>query len=106
MTNIGLAAVLLMTEEKAKARSIFDGKVISIQLQPGRKKMVLIQHGNYISVYKNLDDVLVKQGENISTKQDIGSIHTDTTTGKTVLSFSLFKETVLQNPEPWIGKML
>tara|TARA_R110002073_G_scaffold279026_1_gene442964 strand:- start:222521 stop:223774 length:1254 start_codon:yes stop_codon:yes gene_type:complete len=98
--------IQVATEEKAKARSIFNGKVLSIQLQPGRKKMVLVQHGNYISAYKNLDDVLVKQGQNITTKQAIGTIHTDAVTGKTVLAFSLFKETQLQNPEPWIGKML
>ena len=66
--------------------------------------MVLIQHGNYISAYKNLDNVLVKRGQIINTKQEIGIIHTDAATGKTVLAFSLFKNTVLQNPETWISK--
>jgi len=67
--------------------------------------MVLVQHGNYISAYKNLDNVLVKKGEKISTKQKIGTIHTDVTTGKTILAFSLFKETNIQNPELWVYKM-
>ncbi len=98
--------VHVATEAKAKARAIFNGTVLSIQLLPGRKKMVLIQHGNYITAYKNLDNVLVKKGDKIRTKQDIGTIHTNTTTGKTVLAFSLFKETTIQNPELWIGKML
>ncbi len=98
--------IQVATEQKAKARAVFNGKVLSIQLQPGRKKIVLVQHGNYISAYKNLDDVLVKKGENIITKQEIGTIHTDAATGKTILAFSLFKETKIQNPEPWIGKML
>lgn len=98
--------VHVATEKKAKARAIFNGKVLSIQLLPGRKKMVLVQHGNYISVYKNLDNVLVKKGQNISTKQEIGTIHTDAVTGKTILAFSLFKETQIQNPEAWIGKMI
>lgn len=96
--------IQVVTERQAKARSIFKGKVLSIQLQPGRKKMVLVQHGNYISAYKNLDNVLVKRGQSIGTKQEIGTIHTDATTGKTVLAFSLFKNTVLQNPESWISK--
>jgi len=51
-----------------------------------------VQHGNYITAYKNLDNVLVEKGEKVKTKQNIGTIHTDTTTGKTVLAFSLFKE--------------
>jgi len=97
--------VHVATEKKAMARSIFDGTVLSIQLLPGRKKMVLVQHGNYISAYKNLDNVLVKKGEKISTKQKIGTIHTDVTTGKTILAFSLFKETNIQNPEQWVYKM-
>jgi septal ring factor EnvC (AmiA/AmiB activator) len=96
--------IQLATEKNAKARSIFKGKVLSIQLQPGRKKMVLIQHGNYISAYKNLDNVSVKRGQLVDTKQAIGTIHTDATTGKTILAFSLFKNTTLQNPESWISR--
>ena len=98
--------VQVATEKKAKARAVFDGTVLSIQLLTGRKKMVLVQHGNYISAYKNLDNVLVREGEKVHTKQSIGIIHTDAITGKTVLGFSLFKETKFQNPEIWIGKML
>ncbi len=92
----------LATEANAKARSVFKGKVLAIQLQPGRKKMVLIQHGNYISVYKNLKEVTVKRGQAINTKQEIGTIHTDAVTGKTILEFGLFKNASIQNPEPWI----
>lgn len=97
--------VHIATEERAKARAVFNGKVLSIQLQPGRKKMVLIQHGNYITAYKNLDNVIVKKGQKIVTKQEIGTIHTDAVTGKTVLAFSLFKETNIQNPEQWVYNM-
>jgi septal ring factor EnvC (AmiA/AmiB activator) len=68
--------------------------------------MVLIQHGNYISVYKNLDKVLVKPNQSINTKQDIGTIHTDAVTGKTILAFSLVKENTFQDPEPWIAKAI
>lgn len=94
----------LATEQNAKARSIFKGKVLAIQLQPGRKKMVLIQHGNYISVYKNLKSVSVKKGQSITTKQEIGTIHTNAVTGKTILEFGLFKNENLVDPEPWISK--
>ena len=52
-----------------------------------------------------MKEILVKKGEKISTKQEIGTIHTDVTTGKTILAFSLFKETNIQNPELWVYKM-
>ncbi len=93
------------TEKGASARVIFDGKVLAIQVLPGKRKAVLIQHGNYISVYKNLDNVTVNKGDIVKTKQKLGKIHTDKTTGKTILAFVLFKEVNRQNPEEWIYKI-
>jgi len=93
----------IATQEKAQARAIFKGKILAIQLQPGRKKMVLVQHGNYISVYKNLSNVVVKKGQSINTKDPIGTIHTDAITGKTILELGLFKNSDKQNPESWIS---
>ena len=97
--------VFYATEKNAKARVIFNGKVLAIQVLPGKKKAVLVQHGSYISVYKNLDNVTVKKGDLVTTKQEIGKIHTDKTTGKTILAFVLFKEVRRQNPEEWVYKI-
>ena len=58
-----------------------------------------------ISVYKNLDNVNVQTGDLVRTKQEIGKIHTDKTTGKTILAFVLFKEIHRQNPEDWVYKI-
>ncbi len=97
--------VFYATEKGANARVVFNGKVLAIQVLPGKKKAVLVQHGNYISVYKNLDNVTVKKGDMVSTKQELGKIHTDRTTGKTILAFVLFKEVQRQNPELWVYKI-
>lgn len=97
--------IFYATEKNANARVIFDGKVLAIQVLPGKKKAVLVQHGNYISVYKNLDNVTVQKGDLVSTKQQLGKIHTDKTTGKTILAFVLFKEIHRQNPEEWVYKI-
>ena len=97
--------VFYATEKEANARVIFNGKVLAIQVLPGKKKAVLVQHGNYISVYKNLDYVNVQKGDLVRTKQEIGKIHTDKTTGKTILAFVLFKEIQRQNPEDWVYKI-
>ena len=96
--------IFYATEKNSKARVIFDGNVLAIQVLPGKKKAVLVQHGNYISVYKNLDNVTVQKGDKVSTKQKIGTIHTDKTTGKTILAFVIFKEIQRQNPEEWVYK--
>ena len=97
--------VRIATEKGAYARSVFKGKVLAIQLIPGGQKAVLIQHGNYISVYKNLDTVIVTKGQTVETKQNIGSVHTDSSTGKTILAFVLYKEVKTVNPAFWLYKM-
>lgn len=94
----------LATEKNAKARAVFKGTVLDIPLQTGRKKMVLVQHGNYVSIYKNLKNVSVKKGQKIDTKQSIGTIHTNAVTGKTILEFGLYKNTAYVDPEDWISK--
>ncbi|PIX06356.1 MAG: peptidase M23 [Flavobacteriales bacterium CG_4_8_14_3_um_filter_35_10] len=96
--------IRIATEKGSKARAVFNGVVLAVQVIPGGQKAVLIQHGNYISVYKNLDQVLVEKGEKVTTKQAIGVIHTDNLSGQTILAFVLFKEVKTIDPELWIKK--
>ena len=72
---------------------------------PGNKKMILIQHGNYITVYKNLENITITKGDKVQTKQIIGTIFTDKITDKTILGFVLSKNTTTENPRNWIYKM-
>ncbi len=97
--------VRITTNKGSKARAIFSGTVLAIQIMTGNKKAVLIQHGNYITVYKNLENVIVKKGDNVKIKQVIGTIFTDKITGKTILDFVLSKNATTQNPASWIYRM-
>ncbi len=96
--------IRIATEKGAFVRAVFKGKVLAIQLIPGGQKVVLIQHGNYISVYKNLDTVIVSNGQMVTAKQNIGSVHTDKTTGKSILAFALFKNVKTVNPTLWLKR--
>jgi len=97
--------VRITTEEGSKARAVFNGTVLSVQILSGNKKAVLIQHGNYITVYKNLENVTVNTGDKVVTKQEIGTIFTDRVTGKTIIGFVLSKNTTTEDPSLWIYKM-
>ena len=97
--------VRITTEAGSRARAVFEGEVLAIQLMSGNQKAVLIQHGNYITVYKNLENVYVHQGDKVKTKQEIGSIFTDKVTGKTILGFILSRNTDTENPASWIYRM-
>lgn len=97
--------VRITTEQGSKARAVFDGEVLAVQVTTGNKKAVLVQHGNYITVYKNLENVRVSKGDKVKTKDVIGTVFTDRVTGKTILGFVLSKNTKTENPKSWIYKM-
>ena len=86
-------------------KAIFNGEVLAIQTQSEGKKSVLIRHGNYISIYNNLESVYVNDGQKIQTGQPLGKIFTDRITGKTKLIFVLSKNTTRLNPTSWILKV-
>ena len=97
--------VRIATEENAPVRAVFNGNVLAVQAIKHGNISVLIQHGNYVTVYKNLSKVSVKKGDKVSTKQKIGEVFTNPTNKETILSFSIFKESTTQNPASWIYKM-
>jgi len=97
------SGVEITTEAGARARAVFGGEVLQVQVLPGGNKAVLIQHGDYITVYQNLADVSVKKGDKVSLKQDIGSISTNST-GQTVLKFLLSRNTDIYNPQSWLSR--
>lgn len=88
----------------AQARAIFNGKVAAVFKLNGLFN-ILIRHGEYISVYCNLSSVSVKQGDTVTTKQEIGRVFSDKAdNNRTVLHFQLRKEKQKLNPEPWLNK--
>ena len=104
-TYINSTGIHITTRKGTNAESIFNGKVLAVQLLTGGKKAVLIQHGNYITTYNNLETLSVKKGDTISIGQVLGKIFTNKVTGKTTLIFVLHKEVQRQNPANWILKM-
>lgn len=94
----------IVTKAKTNAKSIFNGKVLTIQANNDGKKSVLIQHGNYISAYNNLESVSVKKGDVIKTGDTVGKVFTDKVSGKTRLGFILYKNLTRLNPQHWIRK--
>lgn len=97
--------VEITTTPNATARAIFKGEVSRVFAIPGANKAVIIRHGNYLTVYSNLKDVIVKPGEKVDTKQSIGVIYTDKSENdKTIIKFQIWKESSKLNPEEWLVK--
>jgi septal ring factor EnvC (AmiA/AmiB activator) len=72
---------------------------------PGNNNAVIVQHGNYRTVYANLTDIYVKNGQKIVSKQNIGKIFTDhENDNKTELYFQIWQDKNILNPESWLAK--
>lgn len=84
------------------ARAVFDGEVTNI-LDIYNLKFIMVRHGAYTTVYSNLDQVYVKKGQKVKTKQNLGRIYTDPEKGKTELQFQVWKGTSKLNPASWIS---
>ncbi|MDB4212643.1 peptidoglycan DD-metalloendopeptidase family protein [Flavobacteriaceae bacterium] len=96
--------IRIITASSQKARTIFNGTIYRIISSKNGSKTILIQHGNFFTVYKNLSTIYVNKGDKVFTKQEIGLIMTNKNSGQTILSFSLFKDNKTENPLFWIGK--
>ncbi len=83
------------------AKAIFNGKVSRVVKFDGNLMAIMIQHGEYFSVYTNIDDPYVKQGDIVRTGQDIGHVFVNEN-NRSVTNLMIYKDKQIQNPETWI----
>jgi len=96
--------IYLQTVQGADARAIYEGEVTWCAQMNGNYA-VIIQHGNYRSVYSPLKKIYVKQGDKVKAKQSIGSIYTDSSEdNKTELYFQIYKDRSILNPSLWLAQ--
>ena len=97
------SGVEITTDEGATARAVFDGVVSSVITLSPVNRAVMIQHGDYFTVYQNLSSVNVSKGDKVSRKQSIGRIRSNGETGKTVIKFLILQNTSYMNPAGWLS---
>jgi septal ring factor EnvC (AmiA/AmiB activator) len=91
----------IRTNAGSSVRAVFEGEVKQVQDISGTF-LVLIKHGEYYTAYSILKSTTVKAGQKISTKQIIGTVATDQTSGEAVVTFSIYKVDVPVNPKIWL----
>ena len=97
------SGVVITTNEGANARAVFGGEVASVMVLSPVNKAVMIQHGDYFTIYQNLSSVAVSKGDKVSIKQNLGRIRTSGDTGKTEIKFLLLQNTTYNNPQSWLA---
>lgn len=92
----------LQTGQGEVARSVFDGKVLTVASVPGMNNIVMIQHGDYFTVFAKLKTVSVQEGQTVKRKDVVGTIYTSAE-GTTELQFQIWKNSTNLNPESWLA---
>tara|TARA_Y200000002_G_C22665751_1_gene657927 strand:+ start:158 stop:1387 length:1230 start_codon:yes stop_codon:yes gene_type:complete len=97
--------VRIATNQGEAVRAIWEGNVQGIMTPKNGNNAIMIRHGNYITVYKNLAKIYVSKGDKVTTKQVIGEVITNKASGESILSFGIYKDSSIQNPSLWIYKL-
>ncbi|WP_173664831.1 murein hydrolase activator EnvC family protein [Solirubrum puertoriconensis] len=93
----------IQTSAGEPVRAIFDGKVLTVANIAGMNNVVMVQHGEYFTVYAKLRSVNVAEGQQVKMRQPIGTVSTNAE-GTTELQFQVWKNSTNLNPEQWIGR--
>jgi septal ring factor EnvC (AmiA/AmiB activator) len=101
ITNNGID---IRTDKNAQVRAVFEGVVVGKQFIPGYEHMIIIQHGNYYTVYSNLKEVYVKKNDKVKIKQPIGQSSVNTKSNVSEVHFEVWREKERLNPLSWIAK--
>jgi murein hydrolase activator len=94
----------IQTSSNADVKAVFTGNVSIISSIPGMGYVVLIQHGNYYTVYSNLSTVVVKKGQSVGTRQTIGYAGVNPVSNDSEVHFELWLERTHLNPTSWIAR--
>lgn len=92
----------ILTESGASIRAVFGGKVTKVMSFQHLNKVVIIRHGEYLTVYSNLSEVHVREGDIVKAKQSIGTVHAGEGESRAELHFELWKGKTILNPEYWL----
>ena len=98
------SGVEITTDAGASARAVFGGEVTSVIVLSPINKAVMVQHGDFFTVYQNLSSVFVNKGDKVSTKQSLGKVRTNSD-GKTIIKFLILQNTTYNNPQSWLYNM-
>ncbi|MFV8341612.1 murein hydrolase activator EnvC family protein [Flavobacterium sp. XS2P39] len=98
------SGVEITTDQGSNARAVFGGEVASVIVLSPINKAVMVQHGDFFTVYQNLSSVSVSKGDKVSIKQSLGRVRTNNE-GRTVIKFLILQNTTYNNPQSWLFNM-
>jgi len=94
----------LRTTQGAEVKAVFRGEVTAVVNIPGMQKAVIVRHGQYLTVYAQLENVRVEKGNKVETGQVLGTAHFDETENQAEMQLQVWKGTTKIDPQPWLAR--
>lgn len=91
----------IQTNKDEIVRAVFDGEVKTVAIVPGMNNVIIVQHGDYFTLYARLKEVFVQQGDKVSAKEPLGEVYTDRD-GISEVQFQIWKNNQKLNPQAWL----
>ncbi len=92
----------IRTSENAAVKVVYDGIISGVQYVPGHENTVIIQHGDFYTVYSNLVEVSVAKGGRVKAGQTIGRVGTSPLSNASDLHFEVWHKNQRLNPSLWL----
>lgn len=81
---------------------VANGKVTRVFTTPSGAKGVIVRHGDYMTVYANMQTVSVKEGSKVSARQNLGTVWNGDGSGSAEFSFQIWNDRSSLNPRSWL----
>jgi murein DD-endopeptidase MepM/ murein hydrolase activator NlpD len=94
----------IRVDPDAPVRAVYEGEVSGI-LEVLGTTVVMIRHGEYVTVYQNLAAVYVKKGDRVNAKQIIGIVAKSSSNDNYILHFEVWKDSFM-DPNLWLSRKL
>ena len=92
----------IQTNKDAEVKSVFEGRVATVAFVPGMNSVVILQHGDYYTLYAKLKKVNVKKGQAVGLGDQIGEVFTDAK-GVSEVQFQVWKSSNKLDPQLWLA---
>lgn len=96
----------ISTRPGSEVKAVFNGEVSRVVAILGANYAIIVRHGNFLTVYQNIVNIAVKQGDKVKVGDVLGKIFTDSGDQSSVLHFEIWEESAKLNPEPWLKRRI
>lgn len=94
--------ITISTEKGARVKAVFGGKVSKVMKIGPNNQVVILRHGQYLTVYSELSEVKVTEGQQVRAGEVIGLAHPGEEI--TNVHFEVWNQKTPEDPTLWLKK--